>query len=160
MRILLDTNLLLRIVESGHPQHQASVGAIDALRKNGHDLVIVPQVLYEFWTVATRPKDQNGLGMSPPEAHSELVAMQRLFLLLRDERAIYAIWEALVLSLGVIGKQAHDARIAAAMQRHALTHLLTFNTRDFSRYVFLPPVSALDVISGATTVPVGPLTAH
>lgn len=55
MRILLDSNVLLRSVEPKHAQHQASIDAIDALRKLGHDLAIVPQVLYEFWSVATRP---------------------------------------------------------------------------------------------------------
>lgn len=32
------------------------------------------------------------------------------------------------------GKNAHDARLVAAMVRHGLTHILTFNAQDFSRY--------------------------
>jgi predicted nucleic acid-binding protein len=39
-----------------------------------------------------------------------------------------------VLQYQVSGKQAHDARIVAAMNVHKLTHLLTFNTADFKRY--------------------------
>jgi predicted nucleic acid-binding protein len=69
-----------------------------------------------------------------------LIAIQRLFRLLRDERAIYAIWEQLVSSLSVQGKQAHDARLAASMQRHSITHILTFNAADFARY---PHISVL-----------------
>jgi len=99
MAILLDTNILLRQAEPRHAQHQASTEATDALRRRGEDLVIVPQVLYEFWSVATRPIAQNGLGMTSAEAHAELIAIQRLFRLLRDERAIDAIWEQLVSSL-------------------------------------------------------------
>jgi hypothetical protein len=34
----------------------------------------------------------------------------------------------------VLGKTAHDARIVAAMQRHQLSHILTFNVEDFRRY--------------------------
>jgi predicted nucleic acid-binding protein len=34
----------------------------------------------------------------------------------------------------VKGKNAHDARLVAAMVRHGLTHILTFNAQDFSRY--------------------------
>jgi len=41
----------------------------------------------------------------------------------------------------VSGKQAHDARLAAAMLRHGLTHLLTFNIEDFKRY---PSINILD----------------
>jgi predicted nucleic acid-binding protein len=152
MRILLDTNVLLRTVEPRHSHHQASVDAIDALRQRGHELVIAPQVLYEFWSVATRPIENNGLGMTPAEAHVELMAIQRLFRLLRDERAIYPVWQQLVLTLEVKGKQAHDARLAAAMQRHAVGHVLTFNAPDFARYSFVTAVRPVDVVSGTTAV--------
>lgn len=54
MRILLDTNILLRSVEPRHAHHQVSVEAIDLLRQRGHEMVVVPQVLYEFWSVSTR----------------------------------------------------------------------------------------------------------
>jgi hypothetical protein len=33
-----------------------------------------------------------------------------------------------------LGKNAHDARLVAAMRVHGLTHLLTFNAQDFRRY--------------------------
>jgi len=147
MRILLDTNILLRSAEPRHVQRQTSVDAIDMLRQPGHDLIIVPQVLYEFWSVATRPIEQNGLGMSPAEAHVELTTIQRLFRLLRDERAVYAIWEQLVSALGVKGKRAHDARLAAAMQRHAVTHVLTFNATDFARFALITALTPNDVLT-------------
>ena len=146
MRILLDTNILLRQVEPRHAHHQASATATAELRRRGGELVIVPQVIYEFWSVATRPVEQNGLGMTPSEAHAELVAIRQLFRLLRDERAIYVLWEQLVSSLGVQGKQAHDARLAAAMQRHSITHILTFNAADFVRYPFLTALTPDDVL--------------
>ncbi|MDZ4688365.1 MAG: PIN domain-containing protein [Planctomycetaceae bacterium] len=152
MRILLDTNVLLRSIEPGHAHHFASSQAIDTLRQRGHELVTVPQVHYEFWSVATRPTDNNGLGMSTAEAQAELAAIQRLFRLLRDERAIFSIWEHLVSSLAVKGKQTHDARLAVAMQRHAITHLLTFNMPDFARYPLMTTLSPLDVIHGAAPV--------
>ncbi len=61
--------------------------------------------------------------------------------LLRDERAVYDCWRELVAKYGIQGKQAHDARLVAAMQRHGITHLLTFNTSDFSRY---PGITGID----------------
>lgn len=143
MRILLDTNILLRSIEPRHVQHVESVQAIDILRRQDHELVIVPQVLYEFWTVATRPVANNGMGMAAGDALAEVSAMRRLFRLLRDERSIYGIWERLVASEGVLGKPAHDARIAAAMMRHDVSYLLTFNAADFGKYprclVLTPP---------------------
>jgi hypothetical protein len=90
--------------------------------------------------------------MNPAVAHAELNALSRLFRVLRDERGIYSIWNQLVVSHGVKGKQAHDARLAAAIQRHLVSHLLTFNTADFSRYPFLTAVSPTDITSGTVTI--------
>src|SRR5690242_19889215 len=148
MRILLDTNVLLRSVEPTHAHHQTSVTAIDILSKQKHELLVAPQVLYEFWSVATRPLENNGLGMDPVEAHAELITIRRLFRLLRDERAIYSIWEELVSTLDVKGKQAHDARLAAAMRRHDVGHLLTFNAPDFARYAFITVLTPAEVVHG------------
>jgi predicted nucleic acid-binding protein len=144
MRTLLDTNILLRQAEPRHPQHRESVKATEELRRRSEELVVVPQVLYEFWSVATRPVAQNGLGMTPSEAHVELIAIQRLFRLLRDERAVYGLWEQLVSVVGVQGKQAHDARLVAAMKRHSINQILTFNTADFARYAEITAISPLD----------------
>jgi predicted nucleic acid-binding protein len=32
------------------------------------------------------------------------------------------------------GKSTHDARLVAAMRVHQVTHILTFNIQDFTRY--------------------------
>ena len=148
MRILVDTNVLVRSVEVGHSHHQVSVAAIEELRKQHHRVRTVPQVYYEFWAVATRPLDKNGLGMSPTDAHAALFDFKRLIPVLRDERAILALWEQLVSSLGVRGKQSHDAHLAAAMQKHGISHLLTFNPADFKRFSFITTLSPSDVASG------------
>ena len=39
-----------------------------------------------------------------------------------------------MLTYGVLGKKAHDARLVAAMRSHAIDHLLTFNDQDFRRF--------------------------
>lgn len=135
MLILVDTNVLIAIVEPFHPRHTQAVAALRAQRLAGNELVVVPQVHYEFWVVATRPLENNGLGMNTAEAEAELQKLAPpLFRLLRDERAIYGPWRELVNRYQVTGKKAHDARLVAAMKRHQLTHLLTFNLADFRKY--------------------------
>jgi predicted nucleic acid-binding protein len=99
-----------------------------------HTLCIVPQVVYEFWVVGTRPTSENGLGLTIREIAAEIVEIKALFRVFRDERAIFPAWEHLVIDHEVRGKLAHDARLVAAMQRHEITHILTFNARDFSRF--------------------------
>jgi predicted nucleic acid-binding protein len=135
MLILVGTNVLLRLVEPGHTKHPPSSRAVRELRSAGHTLCVVPQVHYEFWVAATRPVSQNGLGLTAADAESMLKRLgQPLFRMLRDERAIYEPWRELVGQLSVLGKQAHDARLAAAMIRHGVTHLLTGNLDDFRRF--------------------------
>lgn len=135
MLILVDTNVLLRVVEPRHAQHDQAIAALRMLRSAGHELCVVPQVHYEFWVVATRPSEQNGLGMSTADAEAVLIRLgPPLFRLLRDERAIYDPWRQIVRDFGVQGKHAHDARLVAAMTRHGLNEFLSFNVVDFKRY--------------------------
>ena len=84
MKVLPDTNILTRMVEPGHVQHQAALDSTDLLGKQGRDLVLVPQVLYEFWVVCTRPLNLNGLGRTAVEAEAELANFKSLFAILDD----------------------------------------------------------------------------
>lgn len=135
MLVLVDTNVLLRVIEPLHPHHEVAANALRALRAKGDELCVVPQIHYEIWAVATRPIAQNGLGMSPADAEVELLRLAPpLFRLLRDERAIYDHWRGLVNNYQVVGKRVHDARLVAAMERHGVTGLLTFNIDDFKAF--------------------------
>jgi predicted nucleic acid-binding protein len=79
MRILLDSNVVLRLGDRGHAMHAEALAAIDWLDANGHECVIVPQVLYEYWVVATRPAENNGLGMSVANAAASIRSGLRSF---------------------------------------------------------------------------------
>lgn len=141
MNVLLDTNILARMAQPGQPPYRVAHDAAGVLTSRGDVPCVVPQVLYEFWVVATRPAAQNGLGMTAAQADTELGRVERLFPLLRDDARIYPEWRRLVMAHQVTGKPAHDARLVAAMTVHGLTHILTFNTADFARY---PGIKALD----------------
>jgi predicted nucleic acid-binding protein len=52
---LLDTNILLRLVDSTAPAHNLVLDAVAAIWGSGNDCVLTGQVLIEFWVVATRP---------------------------------------------------------------------------------------------------------
>jgi predicted nucleic acid-binding protein len=149
--ILLDTNILLRLGGAEHPQHEKAVAAIDILHRSNLKPVLVPQVLYEYWVVATRPLEVNGLGMSVDDADRTAAAWTTQFRLLGDERGIFPRWRTLVVTYQVQGKPAHDARLVAAMLRHGVTHLLTFNTADFKRFEYIVAVSPDDVAAGSVS---------
>lgn len=63
-RYLLDTNILLRIADPLSKKKQLTEDALSKLLEEGHNLFISPQILTEFWSVATRPHDNNGLELS------------------------------------------------------------------------------------------------
>jgi predicted nucleic acid-binding protein len=134
MRVLIDTNVLVRLAHLTSPQQPIAARALVSLRSQQHSLRLVPQVIYEFWSVASRPIDKNGLELPVEKINTLVNEWRDLFPVLRDERGILDLWQQLAFDYRVKGKQAHDARLFAAMQRHGLTHILTFNRTDFERY--------------------------
>jgi hypothetical protein len=81
--------------------------------------------------VGTRPTTANGLGKT---AAVEAAALRTRFTPLDDTPAIFPVWEELVTAHAVLGRNAHDARLVAAMLVHCVSHLPTFNDQDFRRF--------------------------
>lgn len=141
----VDTNVLLRTTDIGDSAQPVAEAAMIALRRSGESLSIFPQNLIEFWAVATRPSANNGLGLSIPQAELQVNNLKAMFVLLNDTPDLFSAWERIVVRYQVTGKQAHDARIVAAMKLHNLTHRLTFNDRDFKRFTEITVVNPQDV---------------
>lgn len=91
------------------------------------------QNLVEFWVVVTRPVPDNGLGFKTEQAVKEVKALKRFFTLL-PEVPLLDEWERLAVAYRVSGRNAHHARLVAAMTLSGLGSILTFNTQDFARY--------------------------
>lgn len=98
------------------------------------------QNLAEFWNVCTRPVEVNGLGLSPEFTDRHVTRLLRLFVMLPESATVIQEWRDLVRTLGVRGVQVHDARLAAFLKAYSINKILTFNSRDFTRY---PHVSAI-----------------
>jgi predicted nucleic acid-binding protein len=141
MSYLVDTNVLLRSIQASNPSHSDAAKAIASLMRQGQELSITAQNLIEFWAVATRSTEHNGLGLSIDESAQHLTAFRVRFLLLTDNNDIFEKWEQMVRQHQVIGKQVYDARLVAAMIVHNVTHLLTFNTADFKRFTSITAVN-------------------
>jgi predicted nucleic acid-binding protein len=146
MPYLVDTNMLTRSVQPHASEHQLAVDSIAMLRRRGEQLFITAQNITEFWSVATRPANVNGLGLSLSQVDQATRQLEQHFPLLPDTPAIYLAWRQLVVTVGVSGRQVHDARLVAVMQAYGLTHLLTFNPSDFRRYPGIAVIHPQDVI--------------
>ncbi len=142
--MLVDTSTLLRTLQIRHPQYETVALALETLPARGRNLHIVPQNLVELWVVATRPVEQNGLGIKPAAVAIELTRIKNMFDLLPETPAIYPAWESLVIQYRVFGKPAHDARLVAAMNVNGLTAILTFDRTGFSRYAGIEVVHPAD----------------
>jgi predicted nucleic acid-binding protein len=132
---LIDTNLFLRLAQAKNPQRATAFRALRTLLVKGEELCYTPQVMAEFWNVATRPTTaRGGLGLSPSTTERKAEIIERRFRLLPDSLGTYAEWRSLVVTHAVLGVAVHDAKLVASMKVHGVTHLLTFNTGDFTRY--------------------------
>ncbi|MBE9012259.1 type II toxin-antitoxin system VapC family toxin [Pseudanabaenaceae cyanobacterium LEGE 13415] len=129
---LLDTNIVLRLSNPIDPQHILATDAIFRLIAQGHQCVITPQVLFEFWVVATRPTTVNGLGWTTEQANDSIERLLDRFPLLEERPEIFPLWLQLVNDNNIQGKRSHDIRLIAVMLSHSVDHLLTLNPNDFA----------------------------
>jgi len=145
MKYLLDTNILLRLVELAHVQHKEAREALKNLRRQNCAFYILLQNVSEFWNVCTRPKDKNGLGLSIAQTDLYLKKLERFFTFLPDTEEVCRNWRGLIVNHSVSGVKVHDAKIVAAMKAHNIQTLLTFNAKDFKRYTDIKAVEPKDV---------------
>jgi predicted nucleic acid-binding protein len=134
---VIDTNILLRITRRSDPQHQLVDMALAQLAGQGTVLHYTHQNIAELWNVMTRPIARNGFGLTVAEAEHEVRAVEAGMSLLPDSEAVYREWRRIVAQYSVAGVQVHDARLAAAMYVHHVSHILTLNVADFSRFAEL-----------------------
>jgi predicted nucleic acid-binding protein len=109
----------------------ASIGRLLAA---GESVCFTSQTIAEFWNVATRPAERNGLGFSLDATLAEVNVIEQTLALLEDSVAIYKEWRRLVVRHRVLGVKVHDTRLVAAMNVHGVGRILTFNTSDFARF--------------------------
>src|ERR1019366_6199859 len=110
MRVLVDTNILLRSAQPQHPLCSQATFAVAKLLRQKDSVFFCAQNIAEFWNVATRPADRNGLGFSHEEVLQEVSSIEKLLTLLPDIPAIYAAWKEIVSDHKVQGVRVYDAR--------------------------------------------------
>ena len=131
-RVLLDTNVVLRLLEKDDSQHAVVRAAVDQCVASGRSPCLAPQVVVEVWVVATRPREAHGLGWDPPTARAAVDGLVSLFPMLPDAPEAFAVWLRLVSDGFVRGKRAHDVRLAAAALSNGVGEVLTLNPVDFA----------------------------
>jgi predicted nucleic acid-binding protein len=131
---LIDSNVLLRWVQPQLPAYPVVQSAMDTLTRWDTLLCYASQNLGEFWNTCTRPRERNGFGLGSEETDRRAQIFENKLRLLPDSQAVHDLWRKLLVDYKVSGVQVHDARLVASMQVHGVSHILTFNTKDFIRY--------------------------
>ena len=122
MRVLVDTNVLIRAVLRSHPQMSNARRALRSMVQQANELCVTPQNIAEFWSVCTRPLAVNGLGHSIAATDRLSSRIERFF---PESMETFRQWRRLIVTYEVKGAKVHDARLVAVMRAHGLTKVLT-----------------------------------
>ncbi|HMP07764.1 MAG TPA: hypothetical protein PJ982_15545 [Lacipirellulaceae bacterium] len=124
MVLLLDTGILLRLIDAADPLHEMVERAVGILIGRQEDLLI-----------ASRPAANNGLGLSPSDVaalYAETLAPICATVGETDSTPFELL--GLLSQYNVVGKQVHDARLVAVMLSWQINAVLTLNERNFRRF--------------------------
>ena len=146
--ILLDSNILIRLVVKSDGSFRDVRSAVSKLLKQGEKLAYITQTVAEAWVVLTRPATaRGGFGLSYSEVRTCRNRLERAFILLEDNAQVYPYWKQYVDQHQIVGVNAHEARLVATMQVHGVTRILTFNVNDFKRYQHLDVLTPQGVLA-------------
>jgi hypothetical protein len=93
MRVLVDTNILLRSAQPNLPLCPQATQAVSKLLREKIVVFFCSQNIAEFWNVATRPAEVSGLEFSHSEVLQEISSIESLLTLLPDIPTIYPVLE-------------------------------------------------------------------
>lgn len=88
MRYLVDTNVLLRLLQRNDPNYSTIRQAVRAILKRGDELCCSPQNIVELWNVCTRPASAGGgFGLTTAETNRRVRLIERVFTILEETSA-------------------------------------------------------------------------
>ncbi|MDN5920268.1 MAG: hypothetical protein L0I76_35090 [Pseudonocardia sp.] len=126
---------MLAASDIGRAEHAGARAALDDWPSRGTTLYTSGQVLREYLSVATRPEQHNGLGLSMTDTLGNVRALQERLTHLAENEKVTARLLELLAGVRCTGKQVHDANIVATMLVHGIDTLATINVDDFTRFV-------------------------
>jgi hypothetical protein len=94
-----------------------------------------------MWSVCTRPERDNRFGKTSAVTNRYCRIIESFASVLPETAELFIKWCELVVAYDVRGKQVFDARLVAAMGLHGVGRVLTFNTKDFTRYKGIEAIS-------------------
>ena len=79
MHYLVDSNVLLRLLQRNDPHHSTIRQAVRSLLARGDELCCAPQNIVELWNVSTRPATaRGGFGLTTAETDRRVRLIERV----------------------------------------------------------------------------------
>ena len=146
-KLLVDTNVLLESTDEGRRLHALAIDLFRKAADAGVDLFVGTQVIREYLVVATRPIENNGLGMTTADALDNVSQfLKRAAVVAETLRAddTFVDWAG---RYEVRGKRLHDLQILATASSAGMHALVTANEKDFPNPPPLPviPLSGIEL---------------
>jgi predicted nucleic acid-binding protein len=92
MEYLLDTNVLIALLNAESPARRLATNTIAQLSAAGDRCWLAPQVLVEFWAVATRPIAANGLNWTVEKTALQIQELLDSLPLLSETPELFRAW--------------------------------------------------------------------
>ena len=131
---MLDTNVLLAATDEGRAEHRDALMILNEWAAGGTTLCTSGQILREYLAVATRPAENNGLGLKSADAVSNVRAFRERTAFLAEDARVADRLQGLLTDVACGGKQVHDANVIATMLAHGVDTVVTMKAEDFARF--------------------------
>jgi predicted nucleic acid-binding protein len=130
-KVLVDTNVLLEATDEGRPLHEQALALFLNAPQDGVDLFLGTQVVREYLVVATRPVENNGLGMSTETALENIRRFRKRASLVAETLRAGEVFLEWAGRFEIRGKKLHDLQILATASVAGMDGLITANMNDF-----------------------------
>lgn len=130
-KVLVDTNVLLEATDEGRRFHAQALSLFRNAFDDGVDLFLGTQVLREYLVVATRPIENNGLGMTTDFALDNVKRFQKRASLIAETLQSGGLFVEWVGKYQIRGKRLHDLQILATASVAGMHALITANEKDY-----------------------------
>lgn len=138
--VVLDTNIIVALLDAGDAHHNRSVGILEKIRDSGKDILLMDCVLNETYTVLARRSLERRQSFKAVAGRvrkmEEEADIFNAYRYLRRQHG--AVVDLMVESGGKLNY--HDALIAVIMRSERLRELATFD-RDFSTVEWIRIIS-------------------
>ena len=132
--LFVDTNVLLTATDESRQLHSEALNLLSGIVNRDKRLAASGQIVREYLVVATRPIENNGLGLSVTDAEANVTAFLRYLDLYDETEEVSRRLRRLATTHNLRGRRIHDANIVATMSVHGIHTLLTQNGPDFAPF--------------------------